>query len=111
MWMKYTRATRILETVFLKNKYITNPDIMPEDRVIAAAGKLADKLKGCMSPEISETTLKKLERIGTILKQGRTQIVQQNPTGNPSTPPLTPCTALNTSQSDYRPSLHHWQTH
>ena len=45
MWMKDTRATRILATVFHMHKYITNPDITPKDQVIAAAVKLADELK------------------------------------------------------------------
>ena len=57
MWTKDTRATRILATVFHKHKYITNPDITPEDRVIAADGKLVDTTKGCIPPHLSETIL------------------------------------------------------
>ena len=57
MWMKYTRSTRILSTVFHKHKYVTNLDITPEYQVISAARNLADKLKGCMPPHLSETTL------------------------------------------------------
>ena len=85
--MKDNRATRILGTVFHKHKYINNPGITPEDRVITTAGKLADDIKGCMPTHLSKTTLEKLERIGTILKQGWTQKDQQHPTGNPPTPP------------------------
>ena len=55
--MKDTKATRISATVFQKHKYITNPEITPEDRVIAAAGNLADELKGHTIPHISETIL------------------------------------------------------
>ena len=85
--MKDTRATRILATMFHKNKYITNTDITPEDQVISAAGQLTDELKGSMPPHLSETSLEQLDRIGTILKQGRTQMVQQHPPGNtPNTP-------------------------
>ena len=76
MWMKDTRATQILATVIQKHKYITNPDITPKDRVIASAGKLADALKGCIPPHLSETTLKQLEHIRTILKHDQTQTVQ-----------------------------------
>ena len=67
--MKDTRATRISATVFHKHKYITNPDITPEERVIAATGILSEELKGCIPSHISETTLRQLEQIGTILKQ------------------------------------------
>ena len=90
MCMKYTRATLISATVFHKHKYITNLDIMPEYQVIAAARNLADKLKGRMPPHISETTLNQLERIGTILKQGMTQMVQNNPPRKPPNPPPPP---------------------
>ena len=72
MWMKETRATQILATVFHKHKYITNPDITPEDRVISEDGKLADSLKGSMPPHLSETTIDQLDHIGTILKHKRT---------------------------------------
>ena len=68
MWMKDTRATGTSATVFHNHKYITNPYITPEGRVISAAGKLEDTLKGRISPHLSETKLKQLERIRTILK-------------------------------------------
>ena len=70
MCMKDTRSTWISATVFQKHKYITNPDITPEDRFIVAAGKLEDELKGCMPPHIREITLEQLEHIRTILNQG-----------------------------------------
>ena len=57
MLMKDTKATRISATVFHKHKYITKSIITPEYRVIAAADKLADTLKGRMSPYLSETIL------------------------------------------------------
>ena len=47
-WMKDTRATRISDTVFHKNKYITNTDITPKDQVIADNINLADAIKGRM---------------------------------------------------------------
>ena len=72
IWIKDIRATRILTTVFLKHKYITNPDITPKNQLIAAAGNFDDKRKGHMPHHLSETTLKQLERIRTILKQGCT---------------------------------------
>ena len=48
MWMKDTMETKIPATVFHKHEYITNPGVTPEYQVIAAAGKLADNLKGHM---------------------------------------------------------------
>ena len=90
MWIKETRATRILATVFHKKKCITNQDITPEDRVIAATGKLADALKGYTPPHLSETTLDKLKRIGTILKHERTHMVQPNLPRIPPNPPPPP---------------------
>ena len=79
-----------MATVFHKHKYITNPDITPEDRVIEAAGKLVDTLKGHMQPHFSETILEKLEHIGTILKHEQTHTVQPNMPRIPPNPPPPP---------------------
>ena len=83
--MKDTRATRILATVFNKHKYITNPGVTPEDRVIATAGKLTADLKVRMVNRLSKTALEQLKRLGTILKQGWSQKDNQK-----QTPPITP---------------------
>jgi hypothetical protein len=40
-WLVTRRATRISDAAFFKHKYLTNPTVTPEDRVIAAAGALA----------------------------------------------------------------------
>ena len=108
MWMEYTRAMQILATFSHKHKHTTNPEITPEDQVIAAAGKLADDIKGRMSLQLRKMTLDQLKRIGTILKQGWTKKVQKHPPGDPPTPPpsarrLTPICSSNL------PSLRHWQ--
>ena len=92
MWMKDTRATLILAAVFHKHKYITNPDITPESRVIAAAGNLSDTIKGCMPPHLSETILEKLKRIRIILKHEQTQTFHTNTLRIPPNPPPTPPT-------------------
>ena len=52
IWMKDTRATRISAAVFHKHKYITNPSVTPEDRVMATAGKLAAELKCRMATHL-----------------------------------------------------------
>jgi hypothetical protein len=40
-WLVTTRLTCILGAAFFKHKYLTNPAVAPEDRVIQAAGVLA----------------------------------------------------------------------
>jgi hypothetical protein len=40
-WLVTMCATRILGAVFFKHKYLTNPAVTLEDRVITAAGALA----------------------------------------------------------------------
>ena len=90
MWMKETRATQILVTVWHKHKYITNLDITPKDQVIAESGKLVEELKCRMPTHLSETTLEQSERIRTILKKGRAQTVHNNPPIKPTNPPPPP---------------------
>jgi hypothetical protein len=43
-WLVTMRATRISGAAFFKHKYLTNPAVTPEDRVIEAAGALARAL-------------------------------------------------------------------
>ncbi len=43
-WLVTMRATRISGATFFKHKYLTNPAVTPEDRVIEAAGALAQAL-------------------------------------------------------------------
>ena len=85
MWMENNRATRISATVFHKHKYITNPDITTEDRVIAVAGKLVDTLKGCMSPHLSEKTSNNWSASGPSSRMSRPR--QFSPTC-PGHPPI-----------------------
>ena len=85
--MKNTRATRILATVFHKHKYITNTDVTPEDCVIAAAGKLAYELKGCITLHLSETTLDQFSALGLYSSEvGHRRFSSTLP----GTPPLHP---------------------
>ena len=46
MRMKKTKTTRISGKVFHKHKYIINPDLTPEDWVIADMDNLSQELKG-----------------------------------------------------------------
>ena len=48
IWMKPSRATRILATVFHKHKYLSNPTSIPADAIIAAIENLTATLKNRM---------------------------------------------------------------
>ena len=69
MWMKDTRATRILATVFHKHKYITKTGVTPEDHIISTAHKLTAELKGRTDNQLIQKSLQQLEWLGTIIKQ------------------------------------------
>ena len=66
--MKNTRSLRVSATVFHKHKYISNPDVTPADRIIAAAGALAKLLTGNLPQSLNDTSLTHMERLGSILK-------------------------------------------
>ena len=68
MWMTNTRSLRISATVFHKHKYISNPDVTPADRIIAAARALATLIKGNLTQSLNDISLTHLERLGSILK-------------------------------------------
>ena len=54
VWIKKTRAERDTNTVFLKHKYLTNPEITPEDKVVAAAQILTQTINGNVTGESEE---------------------------------------------------------
>ena len=57
MWIKEMKTKRISDTVFHKHKYITNPDVTPEYRVIEAMDRMSKELKGNPPEQFSVTTL------------------------------------------------------
>jgi hypothetical protein len=68
-WTPTTRATRISGAAFFKHKYLTNPSITLEDRVIAAAAHLKDTLEGIRSPQLQTSTLKSLGDLQDIFHE------------------------------------------
>ena len=68
MWVKDMKTTRISGTVFHKHKYITNTDVTPEDRVIAAMGSMSKERKRNPPDPLSDTTLEQLTTLGNTLK-------------------------------------------
>ena len=69
MCMTKSKAMRVLEKVFHKHKYITNPGVTPDDQGIAAMGKLSQELGGKKNNHLSKTTLDQLTSLGKILKK------------------------------------------
>jgi hypothetical protein len=55
-----------LQAAFFKHKYLTNPSVMPEDQVIAAAACLMDTLQGLKSPQLHTSTLQALGDLRNI---------------------------------------------
>ena len=108
MWMKDTTTTLISATVFHKHKYITNTDITPEDRVIAASGKLTDTLKGRIPPHLIEKSSRNWSAPGPSSSMSGHRWFSPTRTGYPPIrpQPTTGPTPL-TSQSESHPHLHH----
>jgi hypothetical protein len=60
IWMKDTHATRVSGAVWFKHKYLTNPSVTPEDRIVAALGRLAKTLTTGVPPQLRDDTVDKL---------------------------------------------------
>ena len=75
------KTIRISGTVLHKHKYITNPDVTPEDRVIVAMDMMSQELKENLPEHLSNTTLEQLTTLGNIIKQ---KIVYKNECGLPA---------------------------
>ena len=68
--MTKTKDTRLSGKVFHKHKYITNPDVTPEDRVKAAMSKMSQKISDRVcNNHLSNTTLYQPTRLGEILQK------------------------------------------
>ena len=68
IWMKGTHSTRVSGAVWFKHKYLTNPTVTPEDRIVAAIGGLAKSLKTKIPPQLQDMTLDKLQKLQDILQ-------------------------------------------
>ena len=51
VWVKDTKSVRIAYTVFLKNKYLTNPTITTDDAIV----KSSDYIEFSLQNNISQT--------------------------------------------------------
>jgi hypothetical protein len=68
-WLVTTCATRISGAAFFKHKYLTNPAVTPEDRVIDAAGALARALDNQMPPHMCKSTIQALSDLHDVFQQ------------------------------------------
>jgi hypothetical protein len=51
VFVKQTRSKRIIDTVFFKHKYITQPTVTPEDAVVNAYQNVQNAIKGINSAQ------------------------------------------------------------
>ena len=74
VYITKTRATRISDTVFFKHQYITNPTLLPESHVVAAAQQLSTALQGNI-PAGNETAeaLKKVSDLFTKIAMAKNE--------------------------------------
>ncbi len=98
-WTPTTRATRISGTAFFKHKYLTNPSVMPEDQVIAAAAHLMDTLQGIKSPHLHTSTLKLLGDLQDIFHEAAKSTQAQSQ--------YNPCTHLQGCSPCQPPAIMH----
>ena len=71
--MSDTRATRVSATIFHKHKYISTPPVTPADAIIAAAGRLAEVIKGNFSRTLANEPLAELTRLSELFAQASAQ--------------------------------------
>jgi hypothetical protein len=62
-------VTRISGAAFFTHKYLTNPTVTPEDRVIEAAGALAQALNNQMPFHMRESTIQALSNLQDVFQQ------------------------------------------
>jgi len=52
--MKDTHSTCVSGAVWVKQKYLTNPSVTPEDQIVSAIGGLAKTLTTKIQPQLQE---------------------------------------------------------
>ena len=66
VWIKKTRPERVTDTVFFKHKYLTNPEVTPEDKVVATAQILTQAMKVNLTGESKE--MEALEKVAEMFE-------------------------------------------
>ena len=78
--MDKTHATRISNTFFFKNKYLTNPTISLADSILAAAVNMAAQLHGHHTLHLGADQLRDLNNLHTIFVNATTTNTADAPT-------------------------------
>ncbi len=68
VWMKDTHATRVSGAVWIKQKYLTNQSVTPEDQIVAAIGGLAKTLTTGLPPQLCNNMVDKLCKLQEVLE-------------------------------------------
>ena len=89
LFAKSTRAERVSDTVFFKHKCLTQPTVLPEDTIVAAAQQLTEALKGnAKDHEELEALTKVADLFESIAKDnGIQQYVDESPRAENSESP------------------------
>ncbi len=66
--MKDTHVTQVSGAVWFKHKYLTNPSVTPEVRIIAAIGELAKTLTTGVPAQLCNNRVDKLCKLQEILE-------------------------------------------
>lgn len=81
---KYTQEEAIMDTMFFKHKYLTNPTITLEDQVIQAAQDLTKVIwKNLLVQKEKKTTLNDLEHLSKVFTQAAQSNGKQTRVQNP----------------------------
>jgi hypothetical protein len=67
IWMKDTHATQVSGAAWFKHKYLTNPSVIPEDRIVAAIGGPMKTLTTGGALQLRDDTADKLWKLQEIL--------------------------------------------
>ncbi len=78
---------RISGAVWIKHKYLTNPSVTPEDRIIVAIGGLAKTLRTNIPPQLHDDTVDKLQKLQDILQPKPDGGIKSTPLQTPALVP------------------------
>ncbi len=89
-WSMATRATQILDAVFFKHKYLTNPSVTPKDFVIAIAKNLAQALVTSIPQHLQVFTIQALKDLSDMFMDASHKYSNDPAIHMPDAPPLHP---------------------
>ena len=69
VWVKGMGAVRITDTVFFKQKHITNPTVTLDNAIVHVAKELTEALKGNIPTTLEGISLENLAKLETIVLQ------------------------------------------